>query len=203
MKRTALISLFAIASIGFASQASAVAVFFDAPSKTTVAIGETFTINYRLDTQGTTTVTSVFVSAYADPAVLTYVGGTSPGTILFNFSTYAGLARASQPVTGVPGDPVGRIRAANFVTSNPTGTGVANANQLMSTLTFMGAANGQTAIIAQAIVGDDEVTVSQVSITASVGLSDSATITVPEPSAAALTLAAIGTIAMIRRRTAA
>jgi hypothetical protein len=206
MKRTALISLFAIASIGFASQASALELFFGTPSATSIAIDETFTITYMLDTEGETQITSVFTSVDADPAILGWANGdgVSPNTILFNFDTYAGLSLVSQPVTDVPGDPPGRIRAANFVTADPAGTGSSGplAGTVLSTLTFTGVGNGSTAIQAVAIVGEDEVTVAQISVTGSVVLNDSVTITVPEPTAGILSMVAIGTVAFIRRRQA-
>jgi len=205
MKRTVFLCILVVASIAFATQASAVALFFDAPSTTSLNIDEEVTIEYRMDTEGETQLTSLFVSTFVDPTVLEFVSGTSPGQILFNTSTFEGVARVSQPVNGVPGDDDGRVRAANFATATATGSGISSANQLIATLTFKAVGNGSVSIQALVVLGSDEVTVATVSITESVGTTDSAVITVPEPSSAALALAALGTVAWIKRysRTAA
>jgi hypothetical protein len=203
MKRSALISIFAIASLGLASQASAIHVFVANPSATTLNIGDTFSVEYRLDTEGETQMTSIFVSLFGDPSIFRFEKDLSSAqnAILVNLSTFANLGLAVGPTTD-PGDPPGQVRAANFVTSNPAGSGVSNANQLMATVVFTAVGNGVAPIQALVEVGSDEVTVAQVSVTGSVTSSDSVDITVPEPGAAALTMVAIGTVALIRRRTA-
>jgi hypothetical protein len=94
-----------------------------------------------------------------DENVFAFVGGTSPGNILFNFSTYTGLQRTSNPVNGIPGDDAGRVRAANFVTSNPTGSGIARSNQLLATLAFVAVDAGIARITPLLVDGDDEITV--------------------------------------------
>jgi hypothetical protein len=201
MKRASLVSLIAIASIGLASQATAIEVFLGTPSKTTVAIGETFTIQYFLNTEGETQITSVFTSVYADPTIFQFVSGASPLNILYNSMTFEALSRVSQPVAVVdPADPapVGAVHAANFATPTPTGSGVAGTNVVLANLTFMAIGNGVASIEATPVSGD-EVTVATASVIGSVTSADSVPITVPEPGAAALSLVAIGTVGLIRR----
>jgi hypothetical protein len=202
MKRTASIFSLVIASIALASQASALALFFGPPSATSLAEGETVTIQYFLDTQGETQVTSVFASVIVDPNVLQFVSGDAPGAILFNASTYASLGQVGPPQDGVPGDAPGRVRAASYATSNPLGSDRSNPSQLLVTLTFMAVGPGTVQIQAllELDINPDEITVATVSVTELVALSDSELITVPEPSSAAMALAALGTIGFITRR---
>ena len=120
-------------------------------------------------------------------------------SILFNTSTFEGVARVSQPVDGVFGDDEGRVRAANFATATPAGSGVSSANQSVATLTFKAVGNGTVSIQALVVLGSDEVTVATVSVTDLVTTEDSDVITVPELNSAALALAALGTIGLIRR----
>ncbi len=199
MKRTVLLCILVVGSIAFATQASALHLFFDAPSATNLEIDDEVTITYRLDTEGETQLTSLFVSTFVDPLVLEFVSGTSPGQILFNTSTFEGVARVSQPVDGVFGDDEGRVRAANFATATAAGSGVSSANQSVATLTFKAVGNGTVSIQALVVLGSDEVTVATVSVTDLVTTEDSDVITVPELNSAALALAALGTIGLIRR----
>jgi hypothetical protein len=191
-----------LALVGFlffsASTASAIRLFMSEPTNAIrytddfygVVFGETFTIQLRMDTEGETQITSVFASVIVDENVLAFVGGTSPGSILFNFSTYESLGRASQPVNGVPGDDAGRVRAANFVTSNPMGSGVANANQLLATLTFQVVGAGVSRVLPLAIPSEDDISILQVDVTGSVTTTPSVIIyaddPVPEPTTALL-----------------
>jgi hypothetical protein len=185
-----------------ASSASAYNVFFNAPSATTIAIGETFTIQMRIDTEGATDTTSIFLSTFADPAVIDFVSGVSPGVALADFSTGEVLARASQPTLD-PGDPPGFVRAASFVTATPTGTGVSNANQLLATLTFIGVDAGSTTIDA-IYSASDTITASQVPVpSGSVGLGSSLVITVvPEPGTALLMGLGLAGLGLAGRRNA-
>ncbi|MBW1883823.1 MAG: PEP-CTERM sorting domain-containing protein [Deltaproteobacteria bacterium] len=171
-----------------ASSASALALSLVAMTGTTLNIGENVTMELRLDTEGETNLTSLFASVGNDnPGTFPFVSGTSPGQILFNTSTFEGVARVSQPVADVPGDAPGRVRAASFATSNPTGSGVSSANQLLATLTFIATGLGVANIVPLLIVGSDEVTVNQISVTGSVRIAGPVSITViPEPSTALL-----------------
>jgi hypothetical protein len=153
-----------------------------------------------MDTEGETQITSVFASVIVDPTRLSFIGGTSPGAILFNFSTYVGLSRASQPVDGVPGDAPGRIRAANFVTSNPNGSGVASANVLLATLTFQVIETNLYQVSPLLVVGDDEITVAQSSVTGSVTVVPGVPFPVPEPSTALLLGLGMTCLSMTRQR---
>jgi len=173
-----------------ASSASAIALSLHATSPISVTIGETVTMELRLDTEGETNITSVFASvSNSGPAAFSFTSGTSPAQILFNASIVEGVFRVSQPVDGVPGDAPGRVRAANFATSNPTGSGISSANQLLAKLTFTPDAAGLAYLSPLLIVGSDEVTVNQIDVTSSVRISSSPVrldTAVPEPSTALL-----------------
>jgi len=197
--RLILINLVTVGLVLFSAvSASAVSIFFDAPSATTVNPGEQVTIAMRLNTDGADDLTSVFVSAFADPAVLSFDSGTSPGAILLNFSTFQSLQRVSQPFV-LGSDPAGNVRAASFAGLSPTG--VASANQLLATLTFTAGGPGTTVITSLIAQGDD-VTASGVSIKDLVGLGQSVEITVvPEPGTALLMgLGLVGLAAAGRRK---
>lgn len=197
MKRLTAIGLIFLVSILFlASSASAINIFFGPPSATNLAPGEQFTVDMFLDTEGETEITSVFVSAEVDPAVLEFVSGTSPGQILFNFSTFEGVGRVTQPFV-LGSDPAGLVRAASFAALTPSG--VASSDELLSTLTFEAVGAGSTPVFGLVAQGDD-VTVSGVSVAGSVTFDPSATITVPEPSSVLLSLSALGTVFLVRRR---
>jgi hypothetical protein len=201
MIRNASIGLITIASLFlFSTNASAIEFFMGAPTLTNPEIGQTFDITVRLDTQGETDMTSVFISTRViDPSVATFVSGNAPGSILFNFSTFAGIPRILQPfVDG--GDPVGDVRAAGFGAISPTG--IASADQLIVTLTYMATGVGSTTIDPFLAPGDD-VTVNGESVADSVTFMPSTTITVPEPATIWLSLSALGTVLVVRRRTAA
>ena len=165
--------------------ASAISISIGNPSATTLNVGQSFTIDVTLDTQGETQVTSVFASVFADPALFNFVSGTSPGQILFNASTLEGVAKASDPFT-IFSDPNGFVRAASFATANATGSGVASNNQLLATLTFQAVGAGAAALDVLFQNGDD-VTVAQTSVTGTVATGSSGVITVvPEPGTALL-----------------
>jgi hypothetical protein len=188
-----------------ATTASAINLYMGAPSATSLNIGDTFTIQFRMDTEGETQITSVFASVITDENVLAFVSGTSPGTILFNFSTYVGLAKASDPVNGVPGDDAGRVRAASFVTANPAGSGVSGppAGTLLATLTFQAVGAGVTDVSPLLVLGDDEMTIAQISVTGSVTTTPGATITVvPEPGTALLMGLGLAGLGIAGRRNA-
>ena len=182
------------------ASASAIAISLGAPSGgTTLNVGDTFTIQLNLDTQGETQITSLFASVFADPSIFTFVSGTSPGQILFNFSSFEGVARVSQPfVLGT--DPAGSVRAASFATANPAGSGQASPSQLLATLTFQATGAGTASIQSLAQPGDD-ITVAGVSQVGSVSFGSSAAITVvPEPGTALLmSLGLLGLAASGRR----
>ena len=187
-----------------ASTASAISLYLHSPI-TTIGLGDTVTVELLMDTEGETQVTSVFTSVGNDNSLaLSFTSGTSPGQILFNTSTFEGVARVSNPVDGVPGDAAGRIRAANFATATPTGSGVASAKQLLATLIFTGTQVGDAILAPLAIVGSDEVTVATVSVTGQVSLGEPLSITViPEPGTALLMgLGLAGLTAAGRRRMA-
>lgn len=197
MKRIASTGLITLASLFFvAAQASAVNLFFGAPSATDITVGEEVTIQMFLDTEGETQMTSVFVSAAVDPAVLEFVSGTSPASILFNFSSYSSLGRLSQPFV-LGSDPEGRVRAVSFGALEPSG--VARADQLVATLTFVAVGAGSSVVDGLVAPGDD-VTVSGLSIAPQVTFDPSELITVPEPASVLLSLSALGTVCLIRRR---
>ena len=190
-----------------ASTASALSISLSATTPTTILIGETVTVKLYLDTGSETMVTSVFTSVGNDnPSALSFTSGTSPGQILFNTSSFEGVARVSQPTTGVAGDAAGRVRAANFATATPTGSGVSSANQLLATLIFTGDAAGSIDLAPLLVTSGnlDEFTVAHASVAGSVSLGGPVTITViPEPGTALLMgLGLAGLAAAGRRRIA-
>lgn len=182
-----------------AASASAISLFFAAPSSNNLAIGDQFTIELRMDTEGETQLTSVFASVFADPSLFSYVSGVSPASILFNFSTYASLGRVSQPFV-LGSDPAGLIRSASFAALSPSG--VARNNQLLATLTFQAVAAG-TASLSSLIAPGDDVTVSGLSVAGQVQTGSSALITVvPEPTTALLMGLGLAGLAAAGRRQA-
>jgi hypothetical protein len=191
-----------------ASTASALSISLSATTPTTILIGETVTVKLYLDTGVETQVTSVFTSVGNDnPSALSFTSGTSPGAILMNMSTFEGVPRVSQPTTGVAGDAAGRVRAANFATATPTGSGVSSANQLLATLIFTGDAAGSIDLAPLLVTSGsnlDEFTVAHASVAGSVSLGGPVTITViPEPGTALLMgLGLAGLAAAGRRRIA-
>lgn len=197
MKRLALIGLIVLTSfLSLATSASAILFFFAAPSSTNPAIGEQITVELRMDTELETQIGSVFVSTFVDDAVLSFVSGTSPGNILFNFSTFVGIAKITDPfVLGT--DPLGNVRAASFAALTPPG--VASDDQLLATLTFDVVGEGAVNVVALIELGDD-VTVDGVSQIGLLGFIPSDTITVPEPASMLLSLSALGMVWMVRRR---
>ena len=171
-------SIFLVAS---SAQAITLRLVVPGPLQFVYAPGDSFDVQLYLDTQGETAVTSVFASVYADPSTLGYVGGTSPGAILVNGSTYEALARLTQPTAGLGGDPPGIVHAASFATTNSAGTGVADSNELLATLTFVVVAPGFLDLYPVLNTSQDLVTVSQVDVTSSVNL-----VVTPEASVALL-----------------
>ena len=199
--RLILINLVTVGLLLFsAASASAVSLFFGAPSSDTLQPGESFTITFRLNTEGETNLTSVFASVFADPNVLAFVSGSSPGGLLNSGSPYYNtLGRVSQAFV-LGSDPAGQVRAASFAALEPTGT--ANANQLLTTLTFQAVGAG-TVNITNLIAQGDDITVNGVSIIGQVGLGQSASITVvPEPTTALLMGLGLAGLAAAGRRQA-
>lgn len=190
-----------------AASASAISLSLNALSPTTINVGETVTIEMRMDTEGETQITSVFTSmSNSNPGALEFTSGTSLGQILFNPSTYQGLGKVGEPQDGVTGDAPGRVRVASYATASPTGSGRANANQLLGTIVFTATAGGTVDIAALLELGTnpDEITVATVSVTGAVGIGAPITITViPEPGTALLMgLGLVGLAGAGRRRTA-
>jgi hypothetical protein len=179
-----------------ATSASAISFFFGAPSATELLPGESFTIQLRLNTDGETNVTSVFMSTFHNSDVLTFVSGASPGQILFNTSSFEGIGRVSQPFV-LGGDPLGTTRAASFAALSPSG--ISSANQLLATLTFQATGVGTTNFASLLAAGDD-VTVDGQSVGSNFGVSSSVTV-IPEPATALLMgLGLAGLAAAGRRR---
>jgi PEP-CTERM motif len=191
--RLLIINLVAVALLlSSAVSASAISMFFSnlqalgGADLNALNAGDQISIQLRLDTEGETQITSVFNSLGVDPALLSFVSGTSPGQILFNTSTFEGVARVSNPALN-PSDPAGQVRAANFAAADPSNIG--SANQLLATVIFeaVAGAGGTTAITQIVTVGDD-VTVNGV-VSAYTPAAASGPITVlpiPEPGTALL-----------------
>lgn len=181
-----------------AASASAISFFFNNESATTLLPGDTFSIQLRMDTEGESQITSVFVSVSSDASVFAFTGGTSPGQILFNTSTFEGIARVSQPFV-LSTDPAGNIRAASFAALSPSN--VSATNQLLATLNFDVLDPGTTVISVFIATGDD-VTVNGVSMIGDLTFVESVEITViPEPGTALLMgLGLAGLAAAGRRR---
>lgn len=135
-----------------ASSASAIGIFVSNVTPTTINIGETVTFELRLNADDPL-INLVYVSTVTgNPSVVGFQGGTSPASILFNFSTYANIPVNAQPQE-VPGDtPVGRVRAASFGAQENSGR--LNPNQLLATLTFVGLAPGTTTVTPGFYPGD-------------------------------------------------
>ena len=182
-----------------AASASAISFFFTNASATEVSPGDPFSIELRMDTQGETDITSVFVSVGSDASIFAFTGGTSPGQILFNTSTFEGIARVSQPFV-LSTDPAGNIRAASFASLSPSN--VSATNQLLATLNFDVRDPGTTVISVFIAIGDD-VTVDGVSVIGSLTFVESVAITViPEPSTALLMGLGLAGLAAAGRRNA-
>ena len=198
--RLILINVLTVGLLLFsAASASAISLFFDAPSSTNLLPGEQFTIDLRLNTEGETQMTSVFASVFADPSLFTFVSGTSPGAILVNFDTFATLSRFSQPFV-LGGDPAGQVRAVSYASLDPVGTSATSA--VVGTLTFVALAPG-TINLNFLIAPGDDVTVNGVSVSGAVGLGQSASITVvPEPTTALLMGLGLAGLAAAGRRKA-
>jgi hypothetical protein len=202
MRISALAAVLILSNLVVSSTASAIMLFMSPPTATSLALGDTFTIELRMATEGETHITSVFASVIVEnPNVLAFVGGTSPGAILFNFSTYEGLVRATQPVDGVPGDAPGRIRAASFASLVGMGTGISSPNELLATLTFQVIGAGFSSISPLLIVGSDEITVARLSVTGSVTVVPGPTVGwVPEPGTGLLVGLGLAGLGITRRR---
>lgn len=183
--RLMMINLLTVGLMLFsAASASAINIFLNPPTPTgPLNPGDQFSIDLILDTEGETEITSVFVSVQVDPTVLSFVGGTSPGQILFNFGTFSGIGRVSEPFT-LASDPDGLVRAASFAALSPSGQ--AESAQLLATLTFEAVGAGTSAISGLIAQGDD-VTVSGASVAGSVTFGPGQTMeVVPEPGTALL-----------------
>jgi hypothetical protein len=194
---TFLISVVAGLAFLAPQQAAAISVFFDpaAINFNELVPGNRFSVDMLLDTEGETDIELVSVSVQFDPNVLSFIGGSSPGLILFDPDTLLGLQRLSQPFV-LPSDPAGTVRAASFGGLEPSG--VASSNQLLATLTFELVGAGPPLMSAFFALGDD-VIVNGVSVKDSVTLGSIAI--VPEPGTALLMgLGLAGLAAASRRR---
>jgi len=196
--RSFIVKSFAAVLVVFAAtSAGAINLFFSPPSATELAIGDQFTIELRMDTEGDTQINAVGVSVFADPTLFAFVSGTSPGQILFNIDTFEGVARVSQPFT-LATDPDGLVRAASFAALSPSGVG--SANQLLATLTFQAVGAGSGALTNLLAQGDDILS-NGASVAGSVSSQPSASITVvPEPGTALLMGLGLSGLAVAGRR---
>jgi hypothetical protein len=177
--------------------AQAVSFYFSPPTPAAVSVGETFDVTFRMDTQGETEITTVFISVYANPDLLQFVSGSSPGMILLDWNTLTGIPVIGQPKRRAD-DPPGVIRATNFSAGGPSG--VASADELLATMTFRALGAGTTRILAGASA-DDEVWANGAPITPSIELHPSLAIAiVPEPSMAILLGLGIASLSRRARR---
>jgi hypothetical protein len=95
MRRFLIHGLLVALVLFHATTASAIHLFLGAVTHATNVGNDTYTVEWtqpftvelRMDTEGETHVTSVFASVMTDVSVVRFISGTSPGTILFNFST--------------------------------------------------------------------------------------------------------------------
>jgi hypothetical protein len=177
-----------------ASSASAINLFMaNLTAVGPLQIGDTFSIQLRLNTEGETGINLLYASTQtSDPSVVSFVSGVSPAAILVTFTTSGvpvSVARNAQPQDGVPGDAAGRVRAASFGSPDPSGG--SSANQLLSTLTFVATGAGTTSIAplveTMTAANNDRVDVNGVNVTASVTTGPGLEVTVvPEPGTALL-----------------
>jgi len=198
-KATLAVVILCVATVFATADAIAVDLFFGAPSATDPLVGETFTITVRMDTEGDTQINGVGVSVFADPAIVSFVEGTSPGQILFNPDTFEGIARVSQPFT-LETDPDGLVRAASFASLSPSG--IASADQLLATLTFQAVGAGPVVLDVLLAQGDDIISdgVGLKNVPGAVTFQMSEPITVPEPASYLLSFAALGSAWLVTRR---
>jgi len=185
-----------IGSSLLATQAGAIAIFFDPASVNyfDFGLGDQITVDLRLDTEGETDLELVAVSVQVDPNVLSFAGGTSPPQILFDPDTLLGLGRLSQPSV-IPFDPVGTVRAASFAAAQPSG--VTSSDQRLATLTFDVVGPGLPSMSAFFAQGDD-IIANGVSVKDSVTLGS--LVITPEPGAALLLGLGLAGLAASRQR---
>ena len=190
---------FCFFAIFSATQAQAIAVFFDPASVRYFDFGpgDQITVDLRLDTEGETGLEFVAVSVLLDPTVLSFAGGASPGQILVDPDTLVGLAQFSQPSVQ-PFDPNGTVRAATFGALQPSGvSSVASSDQLLATLTFDFVGAGRPNMSAFFAQGDD-IIVNGVSVKDSVTLGS--LVITPEPGTALLMGLGLAGLAASRQR---